>query len=933
MTNKITNVLFSHVFNDPFMTGTKNLQGTQFENTIGLLDDFIGTLPDNKKSTQLIQLLNAYKFFVEIESKRLSESAPDLACQIVKKIQSLNNDDYCLMPGGYLNKTSGHAMIYKMHYVNQVLTFSIFNSGSGLNYHPKKDTVEKTVYAPVLSYQLTLGQEEGEAESKNLSLKQEKALEKIIIKLILAQDPKHQEIKDADDLYKKVFPQLTLTPLDAKLSTQELPSHYYTAGQISGTCTQRSLHQMLKSTFTDRDEYRQFIYTFKCFVLDTYFHQKQGTDLDESFKPFIIKACQHTLKLLLLPYENNPSVSLFSEEIKERDLTRLLSYLQAARPIKEASCALEITQHVSLPDVEHQLSIRRISEHSDNRQRKKNNQPTPIRPIPLEEKLCIKDIREGINTCEALKKSQKYYDIIELLETFFHTLPLPESQGETPLKSYYSTLDTQKKTKDFLECLIAMQIYYFEAYQQLMPKKITPRMVLSKLSIITLVMHLNNTYSVSLKEGAPSFLSALKKPPLMREKGGAFLSCQHPHLDKRQRHIQNIYNESKSTLPPLTTYYQSLIDEHEEIKTNLETLYLSSYQDNTSEEHKAYQKANLTSLYYFITHYEALESKIEETSIPTLKELKNQFSFQKSLEKSYSIFNQYLNKASITEYSDSSPSIKVEHNEVTAVICIKEDEHEHLRLSNTMLSATKYPRLSTLVKSVFYPDLQQRYTSNEVQLITQKDSNIDILALRELCHLRGDPNTQIVLILEHFTAPSRLKKLSDLSYQAYIEANIFQPGLLEKALRQNDGIAFFKVFNAFIDQGIEQSLRDKQLSIHSIFYLALNMRVLSFAYQSAPKTFQSRWEYAQQALHHHCQKNDEKRIKQALNQSYFNAVMASGFSELTQEKLNLLFQSFCYYQSTHAEPCLEDLADKFELTRNEEAFKKLLVSSPNILTP
>ncbi len=128
-------------------------------------------------------------------------------------------------------------------------------------------------------------------------------------------------------LYLNVFEKFQF--LDAEIMEPDEDAYqFYTGGQLSGTCAQRSIHQMLKCRFKSVDDYRKFIFSFKDYALDKYIktlkkHNQLG---DSQYQPQVDKAIRHLLRLVNVN-QTQTDIPLFSSDFRQRYRKKLTDYL------------------------------------------------------------------------------------------------------------------------------------------------------------------------------------------------------------------------------------------------------------------------------------------------------------------------------------------------------------------------------------------------------------------------------------------------------------------------------------------------------------------------------------------------------------------------------------------------------------------------------
>lgn len=313
-----TDKWFAHIQNDPHLKGTRNLEGILFHETIGCLIEFVKTI-QNKETPMDIDavnehigpLLNKLNYLKQnsMSHVQLRAQFKDLECHelqereeftqytndLVEKIRNLNSkeadNNSVLISGGWVSIGSGHAMIYEFKKDEQGdLLFLIHNSGAGLNFHHKVQGVDKERFCPVYAYRIPKD-----------SI-QEDRLNWFLGELLLPSlRLKNEEPYSEDRLYKELFPKIAYLNGELEDPCQHTRQDNITMGQHSGTCAEKSLHQMVEHAFPDKKTYQQFMYYFKKFALEHYFSrvEEEGT----IYKPGVLNqirlAIENMSRLLL----------------------------------------------------------------------------------------------------------------------------------------------------------------------------------------------------------------------------------------------------------------------------------------------------------------------------------------------------------------------------------------------------------------------------------------------------------------------------------------------------------------------------------------------------------------------------------------------------------------------------------------------------------
>lgn len=337
--------LLSHIINDAHLTGTFELEGNLFARTATYLDRYIASLPNENRVKEFILLQNRMRELVENEAlieKIIMKYNPSVKSELHSLAQGLvvnflNPDikkESLSLPGGWNDSAAGHSMLYIFKLTDQGLDFYIYNAGAGLNYHMRYSTSELELYSPVLVYH---------APSPIDDVK----LTDFIVQLLMARIPNNLKEEDEPDfnekkLYETVFPHLYGVNKNTRLKQMtNQPSHLHTGGQLSGTCSQAVLHQMLKEGFPDEKAYKRFIYKFKRYALDDYItHIKNVQDLGVQNQ---IKHALRTLGRILV------TEGLFEETVVQKEWAALKQHWSILKsPVEQKYQPTQINYRASV---------------------------------------------------------------------------------------------------------------------------------------------------------------------------------------------------------------------------------------------------------------------------------------------------------------------------------------------------------------------------------------------------------------------------------------------------------------------------------------------------------------------------------------------------------------------------------------------------------
>lgn len=847
----IDECLFAHINNDPFLFGSAGLQGNRFVVTIGYLTQYLKELLEVPLEVQ--RLVEACQFLAEVESKIrglvTERDAEKLAADMHIKISKLNAGESLLIPGGWSSTTTGgHAIIYQFEKdIEGNILFHINNSGSGLSHHKKKSTALKELYNPVLTYQIPV-HKTGNQEAFSAILKQ----------LIVIQKPsihKRSEIT-ADDLYLGIFQQFV--HLDGVVVERDNKSHeyWYTGGQLSGTCSQRSLHQMLKSCFPSLDKYRQFIYGFKLKSLQDYLatFALPFTQQDLNRLPQIEKAIRHNLRLLNNISQENPEQFIFSEQRRADDLlflsTKLGDIYKAYRELPPNSVL--ITQGITALKEEpyHALNLPNTVKPLPSTLTSLVPEATLKNPIVVSINNLDTQLQHILQHCSQI--SDKPELIMEQVERFLFALPV---DADVDVQKVYSVCLGEDHAVQFLRNLSLLQKLYFKACSSILGAGYTlPNILLCKMIFIRLtgiVNELNPLHSNPKECFDKTFTSTDVMKNIATLPNSVYLANYDASLDLKVKAIQKYYkdNSEKYLTQTLLNYYDAILNEFPSLRTDLQKKYSFKYGLIYDPLHTKVRELQLGALFYFFTHKNELDNNFRPLQI--------KFELQELIEKNVlEYIKDFTTELKVTfaiQYDAFSRSLRSDGTYETK-------KYDCLDVTEKLKKAT-FPTKQAVFEKVFDIDGYRgfRYSinkrdDNHTQIYPHEyamqsfSGSYDLAILeslagrsiesseieqRELFHLRRHSATQILLSLDYFL--EHLHHLKDGEYQQYLEANIFQPGLLCEQLNAHNSKLFFARFNELMSRGLKYFEDKGFLTQQSLYLLKLNYLVTQYAYNMDPE--------------------------------------------------------------------------------------------------
>ena len=916
--------LFAHIENDSFLNGIYKLQGNRFSRTVEYLSKYIEGLSSANKPfpTEYADLLAQMKYLVTIEHKlKCNGDVEPLAQSIAKSIMDLPPDGKLFIPGGWQNNDGGHAMVYEFVRQDKDFNFSAINAGEGLNYHAKKSRQDKEVYNPKKTWHVP----------NPSSPKDKEELAHFIAQLLKARLPVSEQTQNktinGKVLYEEILPTISYINGREIDANKEIPEHAFTGGQLSGTCTQRCLHQMFKAITQDEKTYQKFIYDFKQSALFDY--SEVCMQHSQPYTPAVAKqirlAIKNNLKILNTP-------GLFDEKRVEEELNKFTLLKKSLKDTSfDAHVAAPVASKKNVP-----LSITAGFNQAPLVPLMEPNHDKAIVPhIHLNDgtKL-LANLAEAIKNVQQIEDKAAQYNYLEQL-----LLQLPLSKYFPVASGFYreingvEALESFKKQLNELQTLLlALQNDWIKKNEQ------TPKMNVLLLSITSLHMDaFNATIPDSNKPNFKPYSDVVMRSLVENQHRNPYYATNNPILDERLKTLRERYKGTPQVYNnTCLNYFKSLLKTEPELINELDTLYNQKFGHNTSELHCAIRKDRFESFFMILEHHKGRGTLAPKFN-PIISKVMDHMTFESKMRKAINPFYQsphqyndrvyfslfminnglYLNTPLLADFTPSSNLLKV--------------------LSETKYSLNGSPAKVALdadipEQSVYEKPITARSANNiqlhpgtsaeqaqQIQHVTQAD-----IAARDYLHLRSEPELQIALTLDYFTR--HIEKLAGESNQKYVEANLFQPGLMITALKSP---AFLPQFDSFLQTGKRFFTQNGQHTADSLLYLRLDFLVSRYlAHTQAPLGLE-RLKTIQNTLEMQLSLPLAPDITYMLQHYQFlNLVAQMELGEQSSELFNLAYTAYHYIQS-HTNPLiLEDRAHLLEVDCTIAKFKEIIRKQP-----
>lgn len=852
--SSLTPSLFAHIHNDAYLSGARTLQGQEFSNTIDFLLQYIENSPHKADLKSLSEKINTLKESA-IAIKRYKEelgwssATPEVLMAWIKenkffqRIAELKPQESVLIAGGWSNEEGGHAMVYEFKNISTTekpeYAFIIHNTGAGLNYHQKVTSMDKERFSPIKVYQFTLDPEKSTDKDK---------LAWFLSELIKPQLRNDRRLSYSESsLYEEIFPKVAYLQGELVDPFKHTKQDNLTAGQRSGTCAEKVLHQMCESSLPSKKEYKRFIYGLKRYSLEKYLMQCRldGTIGSPTIKNQIMLATENMARLLLKSdyFEKGQQEKehKFLKEIQS-ELIKPSSEIPVPPAGESLLSSLESSKFSDWDFSKGKESIK----STPNLEQKEEKERKEISDIFVFDLAHITDPNSTIK--KLLELSKKNIEaFVEQTELFLvHYVP--------------SDLKQPTEAKTILENLFELKKSYLQQYKAIYGDLVTPQKTLTVLNLIRTASELSKSAQL------PDFDQVIGKDihtTLEKEKNNPYLACEDPKLDKSLLINREYWLNASKNENSLSSCYRNLISKHIKLD-HFDSYFYTLSKEEPSKKNAAINAAKMRDFYTFQDYLkskdkanwvklfcEACHITDIESTRKAMSDLEADFALTRNLEAQLSELWASISDISEKQFPYSTDFFVTKTNSYSDEYeinidswLIKSLKEGRANLINPLVSEnwTKADQVSQVLGLSIHS--QHHLTPNQIQVDPTLDfyeiqwggpakksltlpSNRSTLKTKELMHLRSSKTAQIKATLDFFT--DHFDYLSDPTYQTYLEKNIFEPGLLISLLDREP--QSLEKINAFISRGLDIYTRDNIASQTSAFLLALDIKVNRYAYR------------------------------------------------------------------------------------------------------
>ncbi len=857
--------LFAHINNDAQLVGTRELEGKEAKSTIKFLRSFIEATQKNQAflptSLKVDDILNPLKRKLEkmeevaeqigklgVDLESLSESerankyqaySTNIAEMIIQSKQG--EHESMLLPGGWAGIPHGHALVYEFRKDKAGnLIFLIYNSGSGLDYHQKIPSKDKKRYLPVKAYRIPANAVNKEDLTDFLTELVKPQVEPRLSDKEFIKNRKY----DKDRLYQNVFSKIAYLNGE-EIDPRELGNIFQevmTMGQLSGTCAEKCLHELIKTTMPDNQSSKMFILCLKVYSIEQ-FLEKNINNLDAKKTNQLKLAAENLSRILLkehdkLPEEKMAQIKGLIERIDQlpQVTTKTINEIKISSP-NEIAKSMQTQVRVN-----YLIDCIRASNARDQEVFKDatpaiNSEQLIIKPF------AIADFKNFIQQVSWCQQNGHHQAVVNSIEKLLLNLPLNVD--------HYKEMNDPKVILDFdLQMTRLFQLYGASSAMIDGAENFGPKKIISLLSALSLYGNLLKNRNISLSQnGLSEIVGDQYRNFLQQIKNNVYLESYEPKFDERLKEIIEQEKRPGNSFLDLLQY-KFYIENHpqsEELTNYLKRLFYQ--QGEAAFSNAVYNKVlqnNQMAEVALVHLLEDFPDKFQDVAnvIKFNKQLQfrvrnvmdaiNEFKYN-NLSKSVVVkYDPFV----ISEYSGQlalcsavfgcvwNVSHKIEKfsgatEESNKVTPLGIDFGDKRNLKDNVEQRYKYTSFTQFRTAIYHPnEIYSHPTGNEntsSAVPSQQTHSTQNVIEQMLWGLRSEPDLQILSTIDFFETHLELLKKPEHAY--YLEKNIFQTGLLTRLLKTNPQ-SFVRI-NNFINYGINVYSKEDSNGREALFFLNL----------------------------------------------------------------------------------------------------------------
>lgn len=855
MLPKINAKLFGQIEIEGYLPGLYDAQGSPFEVTSEYLAAYIAEVQtsgepiepvfvkfgERIKAMAAVQAQLYRQEYSTVPSPQLNVMGHQMAADLLNMTQG----DNLLLPGGWLYseyaELKSHNMIYQIDRTADGFIFKVINSGTGVqDNHAIKTTPEKQIYNPVKAWKFDL------PKTPKETLELGNFIARLLNSASMCPDEAsaYNPNVDVGILYERIFPSISYLKGEEIDACDLVPEDRWTGSQLAGSCAQRSLHQLLKLNAPSLAAYQQFIFKFKLHVLKDFIarcisHQEPYT---EAVVALITAAIDNNLKMLNIK-------NLFTIEDQEKYYQELQSLRQQ---LVDNPCDATPLPAV-IPQPSYGLSVSSQGNHNPVAEKEHQNLGSFPEAIALAPgKDLFKTLDDAIEQITALKDPSLKYKQIEKL-----IVSMPINTDGKFSAPEYAALQTEADFVRFQGKVDKIQAILWDLKSTWLKRVQNAAFTHLTLSILT--MQMDCQHELTERRNLPSFkpfCTEIIDNFVSNHGRDAYLATNDPLLDERTKILQKridteairafITFDADGNMVKLPSvfenegllgYFTKLLNTEPDLKEELENLYYKSFGHKRDYLHKEICKGRHEALYMVSLQTEGRKS-LPAKFKPIIAKIMAHLEYAQKV--NYTAQG-LMSDEEVPKYGASAPLLSLERYESFDFRTDLQPAYWHAALSSS-IKKYKYNLEDSEAGKILgndFPRYSARHsklkprTANEIQLrpldyyhrlsyneqITEQH-----IFTRELEHLRGEPFFQISLTLAYFTR--NVSRISDIDNQRFIEANLFQPGLLLDIMANPERKKIFlEQFDNFLATGMRYFTKTGENTTESMLFLRLKFLV------------------------------------------------------------------------------------------------------------
>ena len=705
-----------------------------------------------------------------------------------------------------------------------------------------------------------------------------------------------------------------------------------TANDVLNHNHQQLIYEVLKINLADRMVFQKVILGFRLFALQDLI-RSTGISASDKHKKLIDKAVKKTLFLIQTAsmFDESDTVQLEQKRviteqliaIQEQVISGQLVPMPAASIIrsfkeKTTSNIIHITQRLNVPK-------------EDNKPyHEKPGVDDEIRSIDSGANL-LNDLENIVDACRRNQQTDLFWTLTQI-EHVVNRLPLPDnpmlfkkddllymSVSQTdcyPDIEFYQTINHDAENyKRLIEALDSLQKIHIDTHQKLYGKRQLPQYLLTQCSFLAL----RDYFDVYIKK---SLFNTQKQEPILHavfaevlyqvfaeySKFSPYFAGQDIALDLRFNQLKHLY---------LTPVDISFISSY--VRDLYKIIVKSSEGDYKYLQYKIQNTRDgyMTLELKCLQHLFSLLDMSGESFVDTfgLHELPFKILQQLSLERCFArgvaaLSNRELEFQTIKVYGQFQKSGGV-NSELRYYVWVYTpltynngvDKRQFVALeetNNAHLTHQQYAIPYSPARQALLEKTSAKKTANEIE-ITPYDNDYERLITKqdlfnaEMRQLRVSSPNQINYVIEFFR--EAFEKLSEPNIQCFVQACIFEPGLLNDTFKKDP--QFLNQFDEWITSGRNNCIDELgQLNQMGLFFIRLSGAVNRYIIQDPALI--SRFKEEQALLTALIQTQKNPMILTSLHESRFLTIVSIWHQDNTPPCEKDIYEAYCSYFYMHA---------------------------------